>query len=309
MNTWIQIASSKQDFTTLTAAERKKLPFYIMTADPFWAMGKWENLLKDASFMKALQWVVDLNNAAIKQNEDSSGVWNHVHYGFSRPDKPLELHGADISLMALILSLEYTMKAQEGVVSRIGCISWSDVSNLRELFKTVSQSKPRTYNNTIVQMLDWFYQVRYQYYDFDARSLREEEFSDFERIGGSSNGIRERIKNLYNGKIHLEVGREVEFVFDFPNATTEIVINHWNYRKHEILSAIQKNNPFANQDRVNILFPLEAAWWTLPLINLTKITFENWNGKEKERLTFEWMKNPTLQSKVQWGVQNLIYKP
>lgn len=94
--------------------------------------------------------------------------------------------------------------------------------------------------------------------------------------------------------MYLEIGREVEFVFDFRNATTELVIKHWNYRKREILEAIQRNNPFANQDRANILFPLGTAWWTLPLINLTKITFEHWNGKEKERLNFEWIKIPSF---------------
>lgn len=75
-------------------------------------------------------------------------------------------------------------------------------------------------------MLDWFYQVRYQYYDFDSRSVREEGFCDFEQIGGSPDGIRKRIKHLPDGKMCLEIGREVEFVFDFRNATTELVINH-----------------------------------------------------------------------------------
>lgn len=305
MNTWLPINWITTNLTALTSAEKKKLPFYVVTADPFGAITKWENLCNDEDFINALRWVVDLNTSAIKQNEVNSG-WNHVHYGFENPKKPLQLHGADISLMALMLSLEDTMKAQENVVSRIWFICWSDLSNLRELFETVSQSKPRSYHNTIVQMLDWFYQVRYQYYDFDSRSVREEEFCDFERIGGSPDGIREWIKNLHNGKLYLEVWREIELILDFRNATTELVIKHWNFRKHEILEAIQRNNPFANQDRANILFPLGTAWWTLPLINLTKITFEHWNGKEKERLNFEWIKNPQLQSAIRWGVHGIL---
>lgn len=306
MNTWLPINWITTNLTALTSAEKKKLPFYMVTADPFGAIAKWESLKIDTYFMEALKWVVDLNNSAIRQNEANSWMWNHVHYGFSHPSKPLQLHGADISLMALMLSLEYTMKAQENVVSRIWFICWSDFSNLRELFETVSQSKPRSYHNTIVQMLDWFYQVRYQYYEHSMKLVREEEFDDFEQIGGSPDGIRKRIKHLPDGKMYLEIGREVKFVFDFRNAITELVIKHLNYRKHEILEAIQRNNPFANQDRANILFPLGTAWWTLPLINLTKITFEHWNGKEKERLNFEWIKNPQLQSAIRWGVQGIL---
>lgn len=302
MNTWLPINWITTNLTALTSAEKKKLPFYVVTADPFGAITKWENLCNDEDFINALRWVVDLNTSAIKQNEVNSG-WNHVHYGFENPKKPLQLHGADISLIALMLSLEETIRNQERVMK---WITASDLSNLRELFGTVSQSKPRSYHNTIVQMLDWFYQVRYQYYEHSMKLVREEEFDDFEQIGGSPDGIRKRIKHLPDGKMYLEIGREVEFVFDFRNATTELVIKHWNYRKHEILEAIQRNNPFANQDRANILFPLGTAWWTLPLINLTKITFEHWNGKEKERLNFEWIKNPQLQSTIRWGVRGIL---
>lgn len=60
----------------------------------------------------------------------------------------------------------------------------SDLSNLHELFGTVSKSKPRTYHDAVIQMLRWFYEVRYQYYEYvDVKSLRDEEFRDFERIG------------------------------------------------------------------------------------------------------------------------------
>jgi len=76
--------------------------------------------------------------------------------------------------------------------------------------------------------------------------------------------------------LYFEIGREVELVFDFRNATTELVINHRNFRNQEIRDAIEQNNPFANQERVNILFPLGMLGWTIPLINLTKITVEDW---------------------------------
>lgn len=46
-------------------------------------------------------------------------MWNHVHYGFERPEKSLNLHSADISLIALMLSLEDTIKAQHRVTSRL----------------------------------------------------------------------------------------------------------------------------------------------------------------------------------------------
>lgn len=306
MTTQFPIAlSSSVDLENLTWAERKKLPFYIVTADPFGAVDKWNSLSQDSSFMSAFHSVMDLNNSAIRQNESQSG-WNHVHYWFERPDKPIRLHWANISVIALILSLESTIRAQSNISSMLWFITSMDLSNLRELFETVNQQKPRTYHSNIVQMLHWFYQVRYQFYEFDVKTTREEEFRDFERIGGSPDGIRERIKYLHNGKMYLKVARDLEFVFDFVNATTELVINHWNYRKSKILAAIQKNNPFANQERVNILFPLGTAGWTVPLINLVKITFETWNWREKEKLVFTKNSHSQIQSNTQESVQRFL---
>ncbi len=305
------LSSTGRDISTLSSSEIKKLPFYMVTADPFGATAKWEGLMKDQTFLEALSWVMDLNISAIRQNEAHAGVWNHVHYGFDRPDKPLQLHSADISLKALMLSLEWTIRTQirTNELTQGNLVS-SDLSNLHELFGTVSKSKPRTYHDAVIQMLRWFYEVRYQYYEYvDVKSLRDEEFRDFERIGWSIDGIRERVKHLHNGKLYFEIGREGELVFDFRNATTELVINHWNYRKREILEAIQRDNPFVNQDRVNILFPLRMLGWTIPLINLTKITVENWNGQQKEQKRFEWAKNPRLQSWSRWKVQSLLELP
>jgi len=110
---------------------------------------------------------MDLNMLCIKQNEANTGIWNHVHYGFKNPDKPLQLHGADISLKALILSLEVTIRTQiETNIMTKGKLTSSDLSNLRELFETVSRSKPRTYHDAVIHMLSWFYDVRHQYYEF-----------------------------------------------------------------------------------------------------------------------------------------------
>lgn len=291
-----------------TAAEKKKLPFYMVTADPFGVLEKWEKLSQDPSFMDALKWVIELNDFAIKQNEDNSGVWNHVHYGFERPERPIRIHGADISLIGLMISLEKTIKTQKRISSMIWFLASADLSSLRELFETVSRSKPRTYHDTMIWVLTWFYKVRYQFYEFDVKSAREEEFHDFERLGWSSDGIKERVKYLSNGKMFLDVGRGAELVFDFKNATTELVICDWNREWLNMRNALLENNPFQNQDRVNILFPLGCAGWTIPLINLTRITVEHWNGREKMSITFQAVKNPKLQSWVQSDVQWLIEK-
>lgn len=304
-----KIATHNTILSTFSNAEKKQLPFYMVTADPFWALLKWEHLSKDDSFMGALQWVVDFNELAIHQNKSASGMWNHVHYGFERPEKSLNLHSADISLIALMLSLEDTIKAQHWVTSRLWFITWSDLSNIQELFETVSQSKPRAYHSTMIQMLHWFYKVRYQYYEFDVRSAREEEFRDFEMIGWSIEGIRERVKHCHNGKLHLSIERGLDMVFDFRNATTELVIHHQHWQKHEMFDVIKKNNPFKNQERANILFPLGTAGWTLPLINLTRITFENWNWKEKEKTVFQFIKSPELQSWVVRKAQKILENP
>lgn len=55
MNTQTRLSTSSPNLVALTPAEKKKLPFYTVTADPFGAMKKWENLLKDTHFMEALQ--------------------------------------------------------------------------------------------------------------------------------------------------------------------------------------------------------------------------------------------------------------